>query len=447
MYAPAQVGGGDDPIRPTTRRSSAIPAFHARQRLRARDADAGPLRVRARAPSSWCFRAHQLKVAPACLRGDERLLLARRRVARVRLLPRGGEPRLHVPLARHRRARDDPRARSTACAAASWRPPRPTRRRSTRRSPTSSRCSPCSRSPTVAGHAHRALTCATTRDRGAGLIPTQHRRRRTACRSRCCSGLLTTWTRVVGGRPRRTRCAGRSSSSPRPTRSSSLEFEEAASPRRDPGRGDHARLRRRLGPAPRRARGDADRVHRAAPRRRGGRRRGQHAAHDGDPRARLHAARAHRVRRLPERDDHRRQRDPRRRHPLRAPAGLLDWFAQYGIKPASGQGRRPLGRRRASSSRARACTSAASRRTASRCSGSSGPTAQLNLAASAYTRIASLRPCVRTSPDDGLPLRETVAECIQYVKIRASELGPSTASRSRWGCRTPPRSRSRAAAR
>jgi hypothetical protein len=49
--------------------------------------------------------------------------------------------------------------------------------------------------------------------------------------------------------------------------------------------------------------------------------------------------------------------------------------------------------------------------------------AQLNLTPSAYTRIASLRPCIRTSPDDGLPLHETVAECLQYVKIRASELG------------------------
>ena len=41
---------------------------------------------------------------------------------------------------------------------------------------------------------------------------------------------------------------------------------------------------------------------------------------------------------------------------------------------------------------------------------------------SAYTRVASVRPCVRISPDDGLPLRETVAECIQYVSLLASEL-------------------------
>jgi hypothetical protein len=49
--------------------------------------------------------------------------------------------------------------------------------------------------------------------------------------------------------------------------------------------------------------------------------------------------------------------------------------------------------------------------------------AQLALDPTAYTRIASVRPCVRMSPDDGLPLRETVAECLQYVKVFASELG------------------------
>jgi hypothetical protein len=49
---------------------------------------------------------------------------------------------------------------------------------------------------------------------------------------------------------------------------------------------------------------------------------------------------------------------------------------------------------------------------------------QLHLRPEAYTRVASLRPCVRTGPDDGLPLRETVAECLQVVKIRASELAP-----------------------
>jgi hypothetical protein len=48
--------------------------------------------------------------------------------------------------------------------------------------------------------------------------------------------------------------------------------------------------------------------------------------------------------------------------------------------------------------------------------------AGLSLTDTAYTRIASLRPCIRTSPEDGLPLRETVAECIQYRSLFASEL-------------------------
>lgn len=48
---------------------------------------------------------------------------------------------------------------------------------------------------------------------------------------------------------------------------------------------------------------------------------------------------------------------------------------------------------------------------------------KLSLTPTAYTRIASVRPCIRTSPDDGLPLRETVAECLQYVKLFAAELG------------------------
>lgn len=47
----------------------------------------------------------------------------------------------------------------------------------------------------------------------------------------------------------------------------------------------------------------------------------------------------------------------------------------------------------------------------------------LHLDPSAYTRVASLRPSVRISPNDGLPLRETVAECIQYVKLEARDLG------------------------
>jgi hypothetical protein len=46
----------------------------------------------------------------------------------------------------------------------------------------------------------------------------------------------------------------------------------------------------------------------------------------------------------------------------------------------------------------------------------------LKLDPGVYTRVASVRPCVRTSPEDGLPLRETIAECTQYVSMLASAL-------------------------
>jgi hypothetical protein len=102
--------------------------------------------------------------------------------------------------------------------------------------------------------------------------------------------------------------------------------------------------------------------------------------------------------------------------------GLLDWFARYGIPPASGTADgvwRPSGIQLVSEGVRFGSLQTdavemfrlvwANRR-------------ELELTPSAYMRIASLRPSLRTSPDDGLPLRETVAECVQYVKIRASEL-------------------------
>jgi hypothetical protein len=103
--------------------------------------------------------------------------------------------------------------------------------------------------------------------------------------------------------------------------------------------------------------------------------------------------------------------------------GLLDWFGRYGIKPASGTPDGlwvpPKGQLRYDGVRFQSLQTDpiemfsllwANRR-------------RLHLDASAYTRVASLRPCVRTSPEDGLPLRETVAECTQYVKIPARDLG------------------------
>ncbi len=55
----------------------------------------------------------------------------------------------------------------------------------------------------------------------------------------------------------------------------------------------------------------------------------------------------------------------------------------------------------------------------------------LGLNPNAHTRVASVRPCVRVSPDDGFQLRETVVECVQYLKITAAEL-PT------YGLRPPP---------
>jgi hypothetical protein len=47
---------------------------------------------------------------------------------------------------------------------------------------------------------------------------------------------------------------------------------------------------------------------------------------------------------------------------------------------------------------------------------------QLRLNPTAFTRVTSVRPCLRIGPEDGLPVRETVAECTQYLAVPASEL-------------------------
>jgi len=46
----------------------------------------------------------------------------------------------------------------------------------------------------------------------------------------------------------------------------------------------------------------------------------------------------------------------------------------------------------------------------------------LGLSDGAYSRILSVRPCVRIAPDDGFPLRETVAECMQQLRVDAGRL-------------------------
>jgi hypothetical protein len=48
--------------------------------------------------------------------------------------------------------------------------------------------------------------------------------------------------------------------------------------------------------------------------------------------------------------------------------------------------------------------------------------AELGLEEEAYTRVLSVRPCIRVNPDDGFTLRETVAEYIQILVLEAREL-------------------------
>ena len=103
--------------------------------------------------------------------------------------------------------------------------------------------------------------------------------------------------------------------------------------------------------------------------------------------------------------------------------GLLDWFGRYGIEPASAteDGRwmppeRPLEYHGVRFQSLQTDPIEMFRLLwANR--------KPLRLDPGAYTYVASVRPCVRTSPDDGLPLRETVAECVQYVKLAARDLG------------------------
>jgi len=46
----------------------------------------------------------------------------------------------------------------------------------------------------------------------------------------------------------------------------------------------------------------------------------------------------------------------------------------------------------------------------------------LELYQGVYTRVLSVRPCLRIAPDDGFPLRETVAEYMQIAEFRAADL-------------------------
>lgn len=48
--------------------------------------------------------------------------------------------------------------------------------------------------------------------------------------------------------------------------------------------------------------------------------------------------------------------------------------------------------------------------------------AVLGLFEGAYTRVLTVRPCLRIAPDDGFQLHETVAQCLQQLELQASEL-------------------------
>ena len=103
-------------------------------------------------------------------------------------------------------------------------------------------------------------------------------------------------------------------------------------------------------------------------------------------------------------------------------AALLDRFGEYGIRPASG--RRDGRWRRPQQELADYGVRFGSLQTDEiemfRLVWSNR--ARLRLEPTAHTHVASVRPCVRVSPEDGLPLRETVAECLQRVSITAAEL-------------------------
>lgn len=114
-------------------------------------------------------------------------------------------------------------------------------------------------------------------------------------------------------------------------------------------------------------------------------------------------------------------RDDDSKYRLRA--SLLNWFGQYGIKPASGTADGVW--LRSNLQLARQGVRFGSLQ--------SDPTEifrliwdnreLLELDVPAHTQVTSVRPCLRIGPEDGLPQRETVAECMQFLSITAKELG------------------------
>jgi hypothetical protein len=111
-------------------------------------------------------------------------------------------------------------------------------------------------------------------------------------------------------------------------------------------------------------------------------------------------------------------------------ARLLDSFASFGIAPGSGTADGTWTPPTAQLARGGAHFSALQGDTTEMFRLVWANRKALKLNPEAFTRVVSLRPAFRVSPDDGFQIRETVAECTQYLRIPASQLG-------RYGLRIP----------
>ena len=263
----------------------------------------------------WSFQTHQLKVAPHGM-ADANAFYS----PEVEGLVFGyfdgpsGEHGVHLPVARHRRARDDARAARCACASATWIRPARIRRHFTKGSPTSSRLLSVFSQPEVVEHLLIGEAAGSARrscsSRAAKVTPTR-------CATARCSGSPSRWVRSSKASAA-SRCARARSSPPTPALKDTAEFLE---PHR---RGElfvaavmqgfiNAWSEHALGLRPR-----GTEALPGAPRRAGRRGHRRCARDDVDPRDRLHAARSPGIRRCAERGADRRLRGAARRLALRA---------------------------------------------------------------------------------------------------------------------------------
>ena len=101
---------------------------------------------------------------------------------------------------------------------------------------------------------------------------------------------------------------------------------------------------------------------------------------------------------------------------------LRNWFGQYGIRPASGTRTGVWERRDVQLVREGVRFGNLQSDSTEMFKLLWANRATLKLTPSAFTRVATVRPCLRIGPEDGLLVRETVAEVVQYLKIPAAEL-------------------------